>query len=137
MRTGNNKRFLRTWSEVSKGNLSTDCESAEEVFDNDTKWIPYDKGGGFRKWYGNKTFVVNWENDGEEVKEATRKKYPELDSLGWKISNEDEYFNESVTWTLISSGSFGARSSPKALFTMLGDPLYFQMETQNTIFYHF
>lgn len=54
------------------------------------KWIPYNKGGEFRKWYGNHDYVVNWENDGCEIKENTRRVYPQLgDNLGWKISNEN------------------------------------------------
>lgn len=68
------------------------------------KWIPYNKGGEFRKWYGNHDYVVNWENDGCEIKENTRRVYPQLgDNLGWKISNEKYYFKEGISWTVVTS----------------------------------
>jgi hypothetical protein len=75
-----------------------------------SKWIPYHKGGSFRKWYGNNEYVVNWENDGKEIKDNTRKVYPQLgDNLGWKISNEQFYFQEGISWTSLSSGNTSFR----------------------------
>ena len=104
MRTGDNKRFLRLWPEVSKNKMS--------IF-NGLKWIPYNKGGEFRRWYGNNEYVVNWENNGEEIKENTRLNYPELgDDLGWKISNESYYFLPGITWTGVSTKKFNCRAYP-------------------------
>jgi len=97
MRTGNNERFLRFWSEIDRSKFGK-------------KWIPYNKGGEYRKWYGNNDYVVNWENNGFEIKEATRKTYPQLgDNLGWKISNEKYYFLPGITWTSVTSGDFSCR----------------------------
>ena len=104
MRTGDNERFLRLWHEISRLKMFTTCASADEALKLGAKWIPYNKGGNFRRWYGNNEYVVNWENDGKEIKDNTRKVYPQLgDNLGWKISNEQYYFREGITWTVISS----------------------------------
>ena len=104
MRTGDNERFLRFWHEISRTKMFVSCASADEALKLGAKWIPYNKGGNFRRWYGNNEYVVNWENDGKEIKDNTRKVYPQLgDNLGWKISNEQYYFREGITWTVVSS----------------------------------
>ena len=104
MRTGNNDRFLRVWFEVNEYKFLADCVSADDSVNRHAKWIPYNKGGEFRRWYGNKDYVVNWEFNGKEVKDNTRRVYPQLgDNLGWKISNEQHYFKPGITWTVVSS----------------------------------
>lgn len=111
MRTGDNARFLRLWFEVALTNSLFGCESAEEQIVSERKWIPYNKGGEYRRWYGNNEYLVNWFNNGEEIKENTRKTYPQLgDDLGWKISNESYYFKPGITWSgvTISKCSFRA-----------------------------
>ena len=110
MRTGDNARFLRFWFEVGFAAVGIGIESGEEQIVSHSKWIPYNKGGEFRKWYGNNDYVVNWFNNGEEIKENTRRVYPELgDDLGWKISNEKYYFKPGITWTGVTSGAFHCR----------------------------
>lgn len=104
MRTGDNDRFLRLWFEVDERRFNPSCISADYAVEHGVKWVPYNKGGEYRKWYGNKDYVVNWENNGAEVKENTRRVYPQLgDNLGWKISNEQHYFKKGITWTVVSS----------------------------------
>ena len=104
MRTGDNDRFLRFWHEIERNKMYCSCANAEEALRVHAKWIPYNKGGEFRRWYGNNEYVVNWENDGKEIKDNTRRVYPQLgDNLGWKISNEQYYFHEGITWTVVSS----------------------------------
>ena len=104
MRTGDNERFLRFWQEVDRSKMFASCSTAEEALEKRAKWIPYNKGGEFRRWYGNNEYVVNWENNGKEIKDNTRRVYPQLgDNLGWKISNEQYYFHEGITWTVVSS----------------------------------
>jgi hypothetical protein len=110
MRTGNNSKFLRIWHEVEKKKIHTDCTSSEDALIKKAKWIPYNKGGKYRKWYGNNEYVVNWENDGYEIKENTRRVYPELgDNLSWKISNEEYFFKSGITWNGVSTGDFCCR----------------------------
>lgn len=104
MRTGNNERFLRLWSEINYAKIGFNYPSAEKAQSAAIKWIPYNKGGEFRKWYGNHDYIVNWENNGLEIKENTRRVYPQLgDNLGWKISNEKFYFHEGISWTVVTS----------------------------------
>ena len=115
IRTGDNDRFLRLWFEISDLDMKTGCQSASSARASGMKWFPYNKGGEFRKWFGNLTSVVNWENDGYEIKQDTLKKYPALtwDNLGWKISNEEKYFLPGITWTDVTSATTSARYLPE------------------------
>ena len=110
MRTGDNDRFLRFWHEIERNKMYCSCANAEEALRVHAKWIPYNKGGEFRRWYGNNEYIVNWENDGKEIKDNTRRVYPQLgDNLGWKISNEQYYFHKCISWNLISTTSISVR----------------------------
>lgn len=111
MTTGNNSEFTRRWHEVSVGKLGIRFPSARDARASEKKWFPYNKGGDFRKWYGNNEFVINWANDGEAILSSGRA-YPRA---------RESYFRESVTWSFISSAYFGVRySEAGALFDMGG-----------------
>ncbi|MCC1771533.1 class I SAM-dependent DNA methyltransferase, partial [Salmonella enterica subsp. enterica serovar Indiana] len=71
------------------------------------KWYPYNKGGTFRRWYGNHEYVVNWKNDGEELKDFVE----ELNKLrpGGRLKNQEYYFLECINYSSLSSGFFSAR----------------------------
>ncbi len=99
MATADNNRFLRFWTEVNISKVGFGFKSRELAKDSKLKWFPYNKGGEFRKWYGNNEYVVNWENDGLEIKNFN----------GAVIRNPNTYFNEGITWSLISSSAFSAR----------------------------
>lgn len=130
MRTGNNERFLRFWYEIDSRKMGLNIQNATDAIESGKKWFPYNKGGSFRKWYGNQEFLVNWENNGEEIKDNTRKTYPQLgDNLGWKISNESYYFKQGATWSFISSSNFGVRYLPKGfIFDVQGSSLFLDEE---------
>lgn len=107
LNTGDNNRFLRYWYEIS----NSICFSAKDINDSDNysnKWFPYNKGGAFRKWYGNNYFVINWLDNGKEIKD-----YAVVRNKGkhWSryIQNLDWMFKEGLTWSFISSTSFGVR----------------------------
>lgn len=103
--TGDNNRFLRLWYEVDPSNCKFDSVNAEELLKSGKKWVPYNKGGERRNWYGNYDYLVNWENDGFEIKHF-------VDSNGKLRSrpqNTDSYFKEAITWGLITSGGFSIR----------------------------
>ena len=126
MRTGDNTRFLRLWHEVSIDKFCYNADSAESAQSSGAKWFPYNKGGEFRKWYGNTESVVNWENDGYEIKENTRRTYPQLgDNLGWKITSEDKYFTREIAWSRISSTNFGVRICESNLIFDTNAPMFF------------
>lgn len=106
MATTNNNRFLRLWHEVSYNNIGFGLESIEETV-CDKKWFPYNKGGDFRKWYGNNDYIVNFKNKGEEVCsyiDATSA----VNSKG-RVINREHYFHECISWSLISSSNIAFR----------------------------
>ena len=111
MRTGDNKRFLRIWHEVSIAKVLLGCSAKREQIESGSRWIPYNKGGEFRKWYGNNDYLIDWLNDGFAIKTATLENYPQLDwdHLGWKISNESYYYIPGITWSGVTSGDFACR----------------------------
>ena len=118
MATTNNNRFLRLWHEVSYNNIGFGLESIEETV-CDKKWFPYNKGGDFRKWYGNNDYVVNFKNKGEEVCsyiDATSA----VNSKG-RVINREHYFHECISWSLISSSNIAFRYKPNGfIFDVAG-----------------
>jgi type II restriction/modification system DNA methylase subunit YeeA len=107
--TSDNNRFLRLWHEVAYLNIGFGCKSSQEAQESKKKWFPYNKGGEFRKWYGNQEYLINWENDGKEVKDYAAKLYK---SYTRTIKNISYYFKEGITWSFVSSAKFGVRYSP-------------------------
>lgn len=101
--TADNGRFLRSWFEVSQNRIGFGFENAASAARSQKKWFPCNKGGGQRKWYGNQSEVIDWEHDGEAIKN-----YP-----GAVIRNEHCYYKESVAWNMISSGFLSFRYFPK------------------------
>ena len=107
LQTGNNEKFVRFWAEVSIDKTGFYINSREEAGKSSKKWFPYNKGGDFRKWYGNNEFLVNWESDGEVIRNFK-------DSSGILRSrpqNIEFYFKKSITWSFVSSAYFGVRYS--------------------------
>ena len=115
LQTADNARFLRYWSEVSIRRIGFGCKSSEEALASGRKWFSYNKGGGFRKWYGNQYYVVNWENDGEEIKSFKAA----------VIRNPTYYFKPSISWSLTTSAGIGFRYNPEAaIFDVNGMSLF-------------
>ena len=108
LQTGENDRFTRVWSEVSINKIKFDANTCADSKMSGAKWFPYNKGGDFRKWYGNNDFIVNWENDGNEIRHFV----DERGKLRSRPQNTDTYFHESITWSKISSGSIAFRYKP-------------------------
>lgn len=108
--TGDNNRFLRLWQEVDCFDLGF---SLPDEYDGNTyKWIPYNKGGEYRRWYGNYNYVVNWKNDGADIKAYAVKRNG---GKHWSryIQNLDCLYKEGITWSIITSGMFSMRYLPK------------------------
>ena len=101
--TADNDRFLRCWQEVTFTKIGFNCLSREASTQKGHKWFPYNKGGSFRKWYGNQCFIVNWENDGQELNAFKPKSV---------IRSPETYFKESLSWSKITSGGFSLRYFP-------------------------
>ena len=105
LQTGNNKRFLRYWYEVDFNNIFFDTHNTAEAKQSGKKWFPYNKGGSYRKWYGNYDYVVNWQNDGYEIKHFTWTNGKQRSV----VRNPEYYFKEAVTWSDVNSGRFSLR----------------------------
>ena len=126
--TADNGRFLRLWYEVCNQNISFDCTSTEDSLARATRWFPYNKGGDFRKWYGNNDYVVNWENDGYEIKHN----FDDNGKLRSRPQNTQFYFKNGVTWTLLSSSNFGVRiSESHSIFDVNGMSAFSDSESMN------
>lgn len=103
--TADNNRFLRYWWEIEYNNIKFDAQLIEESVISGKKWFPYNKGGAFRRWYGNYDYVVNWENDGDEIRHFADEK----GKIRSRPQNTDFYFKEALTWSDITSGPFSLR----------------------------
>ena len=125
MATTNNKRYLRLWHEVAFSGIAFGCANAVEGNGKGKNWFPYNKGGDFRKWYGNNEFVVLYEQDGSLLIDMVREKYPRISDPEFVIKNRKYYFKPSVTWSYISSSYFGVRVSDKGfIFDVAGSSIF-------------
>lgn len=100
MATTDNNRFIRFWWEVDRG-----CISEDYLVDN-KKWVRYIKGGPYNKWYGNDWTVVNYKNNGEELINLVKGKYPKISDPEFVIKNKKFYFKAGINYT--ASGARGA-----------------------------
>ena len=109
--TGDNNYFLRLWSEVDFNNLNTNIlPSDKNRYDN--IWVPYNKGGTFRRWYGNNEYILRWIHQGKTLTRA-------------RTENFEYYFQEGVTWSFLTSGTFSARYFPQgALWDVAGSSIF-------------
>jgi len=133
--TADNDRFLRLWQEISVERTQFNAKNSMEAEASGSKWFPYNKGGEFRKWYGNNDFLVNWEHDGQEIRNFR-------DSSGKQrsvVRNPQYYFHESSSWSLVSSGVAAFRYKPIGhIFDVAGmsffsnEKLYYLLALCNT-----
>ncbi|HAT9211451.1 BREX-1 system adenine-specific DNA-methyltransferase PglX [Legionella pneumophila serogroup 1] len=110
MATGNNDVYLRLWQEVSFNKIGIEFDSRASALVSGNKWFPYNKGGRFRRWYGNNEFVVNWENDGHLLRNTL---HPSGERIWAHNFNLDYIFKPCLTFTATSSSYFGVRYSEK------------------------
>lgn len=114
--TADNDRFLRLWSEVRHHSNLDGFIDSKEAEKSGLTWFPYNKGGDFRKWYGNREYLINWFADGEELKGLRPKSV---------IRNPDTYFKSSITWSFVSSAYFGVRfSGPGFIYDVGGSSVF-------------
>ena len=106
--TADNNRFLREWYEVDFCKIKFDCKTLDEAKESGFKWFPYNKGGEFRKWYGNNDYIVNWENDGFEIKHF----FDSKGKLRSRPQNLNYMFRSSVSWSDITSSTNAFRYKP-------------------------
>jgi len=113
LQTSDNNRFLRRWPEVSIRSTGFGLRSSEEAQLSNLRWFPCNKGGTFRRWYGNHDFVVNWMENGKEIKEYVTNRYPYLKgNIDYVIKDRGKFFNESVSWSDVTSSINAFRYYP-------------------------
>lgn len=112
--TGDNDRFLRYWHEVDFNKFGIGYDSARSFLRSGSKWAPHDKGGDFRKWYGNNDWIINWGFDGKELKASSA-----------NLRSPQFYFQRAITWSALSSGRPGFRFSDQgALSNTAGSSMF-------------
>lgn len=121
--TGCNDLFVREWFEINNIKILFNLKDRSENLLFHKKWFPYNKGGEFRRWYGNNEFVVNWENDGYEIRNFK----DEGGKLRSRPQNLGFYFKQSVSWSKISSGTIAFRYySNGFIFDVAGCCIFFR-----------
>ena len=119
MMTGNNTGFIRFWWEIESNTLDLNVKNYLDIFETSKKWFPYNKGGEYRKWYGNNDYVINYENQGDRIfshaKEEKRnaQDYP-----------NDLKFRPAISWSLVTSGKPSFRYKENHLSDIAGASLY-------------
>ncbi|WP_339280297.1 BREX-1 system adenine-specific DNA-methyltransferase PglX [Lysinibacillus sp. FSL P2-0066] len=122
MQTCDNARFLRLWHEIQLSKSCLHSANQNTTIENDIKWIPYNKGGDFKKWYGNQDYVLNWANDGEEAKKYAVSLYKTVTRT---IKNIPYFYRETISWSKISSGNIAFRYYPNGfIFDVAGCCIY-------------
>ena len=122
MATTNNNKFLRMWYEPQINSIGFSLNDESETY-GEYKWFPYNKGGDFRKWYGNNDYVVNFKNGGKEVCDYIDS-HSAVNHTG-RVINRDRYFKPNVTWSKISSGNIAFRYKPNGfIFDVAGTSVF-------------
>lgn len=116
--TCDNPRFVRLWPEVAFSKVGLSINSTDDTYNH--KWFPYSKGGGFKKWYGLYDYVVNWENDGEVLRNLR----DENGKIKSRPQNTRFYFKEGITWSSITSSRPSFRYMNNSIFGGGGSALF-------------
>lgn len=127
LQTGDTNVFLRRWFEVSIERIGFNLCSRDEAEKTNFKWFPCNKGGGFRKWYGNLEYVVDWYKDGRNIK---KRKSDDLvagriTANNSKCWNQDKYFKGGLSWALITAGDLSVRVVPNGVIFDINGPTFF------------
>ncbi|MCG7380058.1 BREX-1 system adenine-specific DNA-methyltransferase PglX [Paenibacillus sp. ACRSA] len=125
LQTGNNNYFLKYWHEVDKNNIGFNYKSLEEANQSGLKWFPHAKGGSYRKWYGNYDYVVNFKNNGYEIKN--------YEGFG-VLRSPHLYFKDGITWSHTTNVSFGGRVLPKGFTFNVEAPTIFNVKDKYLLF---
>ncbi len=122
--TGNNDAFLRFWHEVDFTKIGFDMADRKSASESNKKWFPCNKGGAFRRWYGNNMYLANWEFDGKEMTEFK----------GSVIRNPQFYFRQGMTWSSLTSGKLSMRYSPKGFLFESKGSVCFMKDEDNLLY---
>ena len=133
LNTGDNELYLRRWYEVDISSIKFDARNVVEAVESKKSWFPYNKGGSFRPWYGNNELIVNWLNDGEEIKIRAVERN---NGKHWSrfIQNTNYFYRAGITWSFTSSTGFAVRVKPSGfIFDVAGTSAF--PDDQDIFFY--
>ena len=126
--TADNERFLRQWFEVSADRSYMRARDREDAKASGARWFPHNKGGEFRKWWGNQDYVVNWEEDGRDIQSLVD---PKTGKQRSRPQNMDCYFRPCVSWARVSSGDPSFRLfDSSSIFNDKGSAIFLDSEKQ-------
>lgn len=117
--TSDNDRFLRLWFETDIHNIGFGFATRDEAEKSQLKWFPYNKGGEYRKWYGNNNYVINWQYDGKELRAWADYLNTHGTSMGRLVSQEF-YFKKGLTWSGVGATRFGVRCYSEGMLFDVG-----------------
>lgn len=125
LQTADNARFLRYWHEVNLEKIGFGMKSAEEAKESGKKWFAHNKGGGFRRWYGNQDYVINWMDDGKEL----------YSFKGAVIRNPSYYFKHSLSWPKVCSNDISFRYYPDGfIYDCAAMSIFFNSDKEYTYY---
>jgi hypothetical protein len=125
MATTNNDLFIRRWAEIDKDKFDPDAKSEADALHRGKKWFPYNKGGDYRKWFGNGEYAVNYENSGKSICDYIDTTPGAKVGSNGRVINRDKYFRPAISWSFISSSYFGVRFSPGGfVFDVAGSSVF-------------
>ena len=125
--TADNHRFLRFWSEISNNNSFFNAKNIDDSIKSNCQWFPYNKAGELRRWYGNQDYMVNWKNDGFEIRNFKNAR----GKLRSRPQNTEWYFKESISWGLITSAGSSFRFYPNGFVYDVAGMSYFPNDNIN------
>ena len=130
--TSDNERFIRFWFEPNFNNIGFNINNSTEAQQSRLKWFPHNKGGEFRKWYGNLDYVVNYYNDGEEMKA-----FQSTLNQGWtaRIKSREFYFNPCISWSMVTSSGIGLRYYPTGTISNIAGPCIFNSSQNQNLYF--
>ena len=125
MATADNDKFLRFWNEIEFEKIGLGYSNKNDANESGLKWFPYQKGGEYRKWYGNYEYMVNWQYNGQEIQSFTNPATGKIRSHNYNL---DYIFRKGITWNALSSGSTSMRISENSLFDNAGSSMFLKNE---------
>lgn len=136
MSSCDSQRFLRRWYEVEIPKIERNAINIDDVDDNNAKWYPYNKGGGNRKWYGYNDVMINWENNGSDIKHFVVNNPKDPNTTHWsrRLFNLEYFFQNGISWSAVTSGRFSCRCVPKGIIPGTGSKTLYGLSSSNEKF---
>ncbi|MFH0785303.1 MAG: BREX-1 system adenine-specific DNA-methyltransferase PglX [Pseudomonadota bacterium] len=129
MSSCNSDFFLRQWFEVSSASINRIAKSHNDAHASGKKWFPYNKGGGNRRWFGYNDVVINWENEGSQLKDFVVNNPKDPNTTHWsrRLFNLDFFFQTGLTWSAVTSGRFSCREVPSGIIPGTGSKTLYNL----------